>query len=548
MKKMSGRLIIAMLAALALVLLWGETKSLLLEPAPVSQDNGGWSLHFEEHGATSTFDVSFDVDSSSGAPIAWSDRSFTAGSAEDGDPLLIVSGPGDLHCEAADDAAGPAASWSCDHRLTIGPDGATLNVDIADPAVTVGQPDIEVVKLVRHAPFPPGLLIDFFLVLVAFAPVIWLTHRSRVLSQWLILGLAAAFLGYAQPLFTLPVLVIVLAYFVFGKSVYWQTHKTARLALVWVALTAAILLTLKNFKALFALPFEEFGALAFILPLGTSYFLIRLIDLQIRFYKGELQDLSLREYLVYIFFPPTIVAGPIELIDKFRAGRPDRLTVDFVSYGFMRIAVGLFKKLIVADLLLSSLLFDSGLWNLVLTDPVAAGPSVIFFCILLFVLGYVDFSAYSDIAIGLARIYGYRICENFNWPILAASLNEFWQRWHMSLSSWCFRNIFFPTFIATQNRVLPLLVTFLVVGLWHDLGLSWITWGLYHGVGLAFLAVYGKKGKKPKWRLVAGSIFNNLYVAAGFSFITIESYTLAWKIFAAFWIELAMLIPNLLIG
>ena len=152
---------------------------------------------------------------------------------------------------------------------------------------------------------------------------------------------------------------------------------------------------------------------------------------------------------------------------------------------------------------------------------------------------YLDFSGYSDVAIGLSRLYGYKIIENFDWPILARNLQEFWRRWHRSLSNWCFRNVYFPTALITKSPYLPLLVTMLTVGLWHAIGLSWFSWAIYHSTALIFLTRIEKiKWINPRiyYYIKPMSIMTTvMYVAIGHAFVLYYDYSTALSVFCEFW-------------
>lgn len=131
--------------------------------------------------------------------------------------------------------------------------------------------------------------------------------------------------------------------------------------------------------------------------------------------------------------------------------------------------------------------------------------------------------------------FGHTIGENFRWPILAPDLAEFWRRWHISLSGWAFRNVFFPVIATTRNRSAALVITLLTIAMWHDLALTWVTWGLYHGIGMAVLAWWPwNLVKEGRLRTVGGVVLTNLYVAGGFAFVSVRDYSLAWTIFYEF--------------
>jgi alginate O-acetyltransferase complex protein AlgI len=121
------------------------------------------------------------------------------------------------------------------------------------------------------------------------------------------------------------------------------------------------------------------------------------------------------------------------------------------------------------------------------------------FFILLFIYFYLEFAAYSDIAIGGSRLFGVRIVENFNWPILAKNMSEFWKRWHMSLAAFCQRYVYMPIIARTRNPYYAILFTFLTMGLWHAVNINYILWGLFHGAGVATVLTWNKFKRKRGW-------------------------------------------------
>ena len=470
--------------------------------------DGTWEADFEGKGATTDYVVRFSVEG-----VTSIDE-------------ISLRGFNSVDCDDQVTCRGHATLAGDDLRLVIdpGPDGAIVDVD-----------GIDTIRQIRQPPFDGRWLNRLFLLALAFVPIIVLTHRRVALSQWLLIGFSVAALAALQFGFTVILLAILLGFYAIGRWYRTSDKRSSRFILTWLASTALILLVLKNFKAIFLVSFEDYGALALVLPLGTSYFLIRLLDLQLRWHRGQLEDLTLRRYLVYVLFPPTLVAGPIELVDTFFKNRAERITLDDISDGAMRISVGVAKKLVIVDGILGGLLFESGLWGRVVTDPTGDPWDVVRFCLLAYLLAYLDFSAYSDIAIGLARLFGYTIGENFRWPVLAPDLAEFWRRWHISLSGWAFRNVFFPVIATTRNQSAALIVTLLTIGMWHDLALTWVTWGLYHGIGMAVLAWWPwNLVKEGRFRTISGTVLTNLYVAGGFAFVAVRDYSLAWTIFFEF--------------
>lgn len=508
------RPLMALLAlAGVLVTLWTLVIDRTTDPEVVTVSEQTWAAEFESAGATTDYLVTFRVSWDAGEPLALdapSTRGFEG-----------------MECRRTD-----ATTLSCRSHAVLASETLTLAIDASnsDGAVTVDG--VEVVRQTRQAPFSGRWLTRLFMLALVFVPVIMATHRREHVSQWLLVAFSTTALLALQFWFTVALLSILLISYAVGRWYRASDQRTSRFALVWLAISTLILLFFKNFKAVIFLSFEDHGSLALVLPLGTSYFLIRLLDLQLRWHRGQLEDLTLRRYLVYLLFPGTLVAGPIEMVDTFFKNRADTITAVDLRDGLSRISVGVAKKLVLVDGILAGVLFKSGLWSDVINDPSGDVSNVVTFCIAAYLLAYLDFSAYSDIAIGLSRILGHTIGENFRWPVLAPNLPEFWRRWHMSLSGWAFRNVFFPVIATTRSQSAALVITLLTIGLWHDLSLTWVTWGLYHGVGMAVLAWWRWEWlPQGRFRSALGVIVTNLYVAGGFAFVGIRDYSLAWSVF-----------------
>jgi alginate O-acetyltransferase complex protein AlgI len=126
--------------------------------------------------------------------------------------------------------------------------------------------------------------------------------------------------------------------------------------------------------------------------------------------------------------------------------------------------------------------------------------------VLFFAYAYLDFAAYSDIAIGSSRLFGIRIIENFNFPFVARNINEFWQRWHMSLSGWCRAYVYMPTIGLTRNPYLAIYATMATIGIWHEGSLTWLCWGLYHATGIVVYGSWARFRRRRKWRLRTGLV------------------------------------------
>ncbi len=218
------------------------------------------------------------------------------------------------------------------------------------------------------------------------------------------------------------------------------------------------------------------------LPLGISFFTFEFIHYAMDRYRNRTERGSLAEYLAFIFFFPTMVAGPIKRFQDFlpclRSPSQDWPT-DW-NRGWTRILTGLAKKFVLADTLTS--LTD----HLNTTDIAQAERWALPVWLLAFGWKiYFDFSAYSDIAIGSGRLFGLQIPENFNWPYFRLNIASFWQHWHVSLYRWLVDYLFIPMggsrggLLATCRNIV---IIMLVSGLWHGAGTNFLVWGLWHGL------------------------------------------------------------------
>lgn len=238
-----------------------------------------------------------------------------------------------------------------------------------------------------------------------------------------------------------------------------------------------------------------------IAPLGISYFTFRIICYLVEIYRKNSAPLKPSEYLAYVTFFPTMLAGPIERVGTFVKQLQENVKADQgdVAEGIWRILQGLVKKILLAGLFYR---LASPMLNL---SPIELGfdtqlsilaPWQLWSCTLAYYFYiYFDFAGYSDIAIGTARLMGFRIMENFNWPILATNVSDFWQRWHISLTGWIRDYIYFPLGGNRKGLVKAApftLIAMFVVGVWHGAAVHFALWGIYHGTLLILYRTYRK--------------------------------------------------------
>ena len=258
------------------------------------------------------------------------------------------------------------------------------------------------------------------------------------------------------------------------------------------------------------------------LPLGISFYTFQTMSYTIDVYRGQAKpQRNPVDFAAYVTMFPQLVAGPIVRYQTVAGQLTDRRhTWEDFSAGAVRFVIGLGKKVIIADTL----------GQLNATALAAADKSVLFYwlVIIAFTLQvYFDFSAYSDMAIGLGRIIGFRFLENFNYPFISKSVSEFWQRWHISMGTWFREYIYVPlggNRVSKLKWVRNIAVVWFVTGLWHGAAWNFIAWGLYFGVILVIEKLY-----LMKWLEKTPSVLRRIYVLVivVFSFVIFHLETVA---------------------
>jgi D-alanyl-lipoteichoic acid acyltransferase DltB (MBOAT superfamily) len=283
--------------------------------------------------------------------------------------------------------------------------------------------------------------------------------------------------------------------------------------------------------------------------LGFSYAAFRILHTIRDRQSGRLPTVSLAEYVSYVIFFPSFVAGPIDRLERFVGDlrAPLALQSDDWLFAGRRIFVGLFKKFVVANTLAAISLNVK-----IATGAVSPGWMWFFVYAYTFQI-YFDFSGYTDIAIGIARLAGIRLPENFNAPYLKPNLTQFWNNWHMTLTQW-FRSYFFnPISRVLRSSKIPLpawliilimqIATMSLIGLWHGITLNFALWGLWHGFGLFIHNRWSDLARPRVQAWAATPLRQNLvnaigvlltfhYVALGWVFFALPSPELSLRVFA----------------
>lgn len=217
------------------------------------------------------------------------------------------------------------------------------------------------------------------------------------------------------------------------------------------------------------------------LPIGISFFTFQAISYIADVYRGDTQaSPRLSNVALYISFFPQLIAGPIvKYKDIDRQIRDRTVTAEKISGGFKRFLYGLGKKVLISNVmgLCADRVFSC---DVSMVDGLAAWTGALAYTFQI----YYDFSGYSDMAIGLGKMFGFDIPENFDYPYLSRSISEFWRRWHISLGSWFREYVYIPlggNRKGKKRTYLNLCIVFFLTGLWHGAGFTFILWGLYHG-------------------------------------------------------------------
>jgi len=348
--------------------------------------------------------------------------------------------------------------------------------------------------------FNSGIFLQFF---AAFLLLYWLLRDNLRARNILIVIASYLFYGWWDYRFlALLAFSSVLDYFV-GLGIARQTDPRRRK--VWLTCSVVANLTILGFFKYFDFFILSFAAvmkelnihlsphtLGIILPVGISFYTFQAMSYTIDVYRKEIPPTrDLINFLAFVSFFPQLVAGPIErashLLPQF--DRTLSITRPMLEEGIWLILWGMFKKVFIADNLdpLVSMVYGSGSYS-----AAAVALATIAFAFQI----YCDFSGYSDIARGTARVLGFDIMLNFNLPYAAASIREFWRRWHISLSTWLRDYLYISLGGSREGKARTyanLWITMVLGGLWHGAAWNFVLWGMWHAVGLMLNRAFGDR-------------------------------------------------------
>jgi alginate O-acetyltransferase complex protein AlgI len=398
--------------------------------------------------------------------------------------------------------------------LTSTPAARGLRQNWPAGAILVGVPFL--LDLARYLPFPQVLVKSTPPVAMVAAALVALAAAAVLLARW----------QRASGVWRVVALIVVVATFVLLKS-------------------PALMGFVVSLAARAPAPGRS-GPVAPLAWLGFSYVAFRLMHTLRDRQSGRLPDLALSEYVNYVIFFPAFTAGPIDRAERFVQELRTPLPLndaDWIDAG-TRFFVGLFKKFVVADLLGVISISDQ-------LAPLVKAPGWLWFFLYAYALRiYFDFSGYTDVAIGMGRLLGIRLPENFAAPYLKSNLTQFWNSWHMTLTQWFRSYVFNPLTrrMRASARPAPVwlvvlvgqLTTMLLIGLWHGIAWNFAAWGLWHGFGLFIHNRWTDftRNRMPAWtesrwgRMATrglGVFLTFNFVALGWLFFVLSSLSLSWQ-------------------
>ena len=319
-----------------------------------------------------------------------------------------------------------------------------------------------------------------------FLPCVVLLYFAapRGLKNTVLLLSSLFFYGWGEPVYVLWMLLAIVMAYLSGLLIE-RFRSTLRLARIFLVLSVSFSLAMlgyfkyadffiRNFNAVTGL---SVPLLKIALPIGISFYTFQILSYTVDVYRGAVfAQKNFIDLAAYVALFPQLIAGPIvRYADVAAQLKERRHTPEKTALGMRRFLLGLGKKVLIANLLgeLCSIFRESN------------DKSVLFFWLYAAAYAlhvYFDFSGYSDMAIGLGKIFGFDFRENFNYPFISKSITEFWRRWHMSLGSWFRDYVYIPlggNRVSAPRHLLNILVVWMLTGFWHGAAWNFVIWGLY---------------------------------------------------------------------
>ena len=318
-----------------------------------------------------------------------------------------------------------------------------------------------------------------------------LITKNMKVKNLILLIASLLFYAWGEPVYIVLMLISILFNFFAGKDIHTaKENAESKKAKVGFIIAIVFNLAVLGFFKYFGFLLENVNLLlktdlqipSLPLPIGISFYTFQIMSYIIDLYRGETEvQERIIPFALYISLFPQLIAGPIVKYKDIAFQLENRKeSFKTFSQGMTRFTVGLAKKLLLANTL-GAVYTEIQSFGASKTTTIAAWLGIICYTLQI----YFDFSGYSDMAIGLGRIFGFEFNENFNYPYIANSVTDFWRRWHISLSTWFKEYVYIPlggNRKKTPRVILNLLIVWLLTGLWHGAAWNFIIWGLFYGV------------------------------------------------------------------
>jgi len=397
----------------------------------------------------------------------------------------------------------------------------------------------KIIDLLKFDPSDPllfgsSLFLVLFFFLLLFYRIFASSKNARIL---LLLFFSLYFYYKASGIYFLLLIFSATINFGFGKFIFETKSQVVKkvLLIVNVVLNLGLLGYFKytNFfiEIINDLKLGSFDPIDIFLPLGISFYTFKAMNYVLDIYLEAMEPTkSFRDFSLFVFFFPNILAGPIDRASQFIPQIEEDLAVtkEDIGKALLLIMSGLVKKIIIADYLSLNFVdrvFDSPLRFTGVENLFALyGYGLQIYC---------DFSGYSDIAIGISLLLGFKLMENFNSPYQATSIADFWRRWHISLSSWLLNYLFRPIQMKFRDlkmfsNIIAILVTFILCGLWHGASWMFLFWGLLHGFYMS-VSLFLQKPKRMLYTKLG--ILNSKFLKVFQVIITFHLLAISWIFF-----------------
>lgn len=351
-------------------------------------------------------------------------------------------------------------------------------------------------------------------------------RKSIELSNVLLVICSLVFYGWWNIKYLPLIVVSIIVNYLLGSSILKiSSPRAKKLTLIIGIVSNIVVLCFFKYLDFFSSTMNnifhtELQLLNLLLPLAISFFTFQQIEYLVDCYKGDVSNNKIINYTVFVTFFPHLIAGPITshkmMMPQFDKSGNERPIIANILMGLFIFSIGLFKKVVIADYF--------ALWaNQGFSDVGSLGITQAWVTSLSYTFQlYFDFSGYSDMAIGIALLFNIVLPQNFNSPYKALSISDFWRRWHMTLSRLLRIYIYFPLGGSRKGIIrtcINLFITFLVCGIWHGAGWTFICWGIFHGMGLILHRIWSQFNIK-------------LHFIIGW-FLTFNFVNIGWVIFRA---------------